>query len=96
MTVIRSLVRESCSLVGSSHLVLAFFAWLQGLPVVSLQWGPWGGAGMAADGALQRQLTTAGAPPLPPADGLAALAAAISAVQQASVAALSSQVQHQV
>ena len=63
--------------------------------MVSLQWGPWGGAGMAADGALQRQLEAAGAPPLPPADGLAALTAAMSAVQQASDAALFCQVDDQ-
>jgi hypothetical protein len=81
--------------VRSSHLMSACLAWTQGLPVVSLQWGPWGGTGMAADDALQRQLEAAGAPPLPPADGLAALAAAMSAVQQASDAALSSQVHDQ-
>ncbi len=81
--------------LGPPSHVSACFAWMQGLPVVSLQWGPWGGAGMAADGALQRQLEAAGAPPLPPADGLAALAAAMSAVQQASDAALSSQVHDQ-
>ena len=63
--------------------------------MVSLQWGPWGGAGMAADGALRRQLEAAGALPLPPADGLAALAAAMAAVQQAADSRPTSQVQAQ-
>ncbi len=54
---------------------------LQGLPAISLQFGPWGGAGMAAgDARLVRQLAAAGAPPLPPAEGLTALAAAVGAV----------------
>ena len=49
--------------------------------MASLQFGPWGGAGMAAgDGRLARQLAAAGAPPLPPAAGLSALAAALDAV----------------
>lgn len=46
--------------------------------MVALQWGAWGGAGMAAaDAALAARLARAGMGMLPPPQGLQALAAAL-------------------
>lgn len=53
-------------------------ALLQGVAAVALQWGAWGGAGMAAaDKALAARLARAGMGMLLPAAGLAALAWAL-------------------
>lgn len=76
-----SIKHECCRMVShslrGSPILLS-----QGLPAVSLQFGPWGGAGMATgDARLARQLAASGAPPLPPIAGLTALAAAMTAVQ---------------
>lgn len=52
---------------------------LQGVAAVSLQWGAWGGGGMAAaDKTLAARLARAGMGMLPPAAGLAALTGALS------------------
>ncbi|WXB20299.1 SDR family NAD(P)-dependent oxidoreductase [Pendulispora albinea] len=45
----------------------------RGLPAVSVNWGPWADVGMAAD-PLRRRWTDFGVDPIPPEQGLAALA----------------------
>ncbi|EFL26027.1 modular polyketide synthase [Streptomyces himastatinicus ATCC 53653] len=52
----------------------------EGLPAVSLAWGPWAGAGMAGglDEADVARMRRAGLPPLTPAEGLALLDAALA------------------
>ncbi|RNG38753.1 type I polyketide synthase, partial [Streptomyces botrytidirepellens] len=52
----------------------------EGLPAVSLAWGPWAGAGMAGglDEADIARMRRAGLPPLTPAEGLALLDAALA------------------
>jgi hypothetical protein len=50
--------------------------------VVALQWGAWGGAGMAAaDAALAARLARAGMGMLPPPQGVKALATALRFVE---------------
>ncbi|MFE2028930.1 type I polyketide synthase [Streptomyces hygroscopicus] len=52
----------------------------EGLPAISLAWGPWAGAGMAGglDDADIARMRRAGLPPLSPAEGLALLDAALT------------------
>ncbi|WP_244503093.1 type I polyketide synthase, partial [Streptomyces hygroscopicus] len=52
----------------------------EGLPAISLAWGPWAGAGMAGglDEADIARMRRAGLPPLSPAEGLALLDAALT------------------
>lgn len=49
----------------------------QGCSAMSLQWGAWGGVGMAVDHKLLPRVTASGLGVLPPARGLAALEAAL-------------------
>ncbi|OPF76109.1 polyketide synthase [Streptomyces antioxidans] len=59
----------------------------EGLPAVSLAWGPWAGAGMAGglDEADISRMRRAGLPPLSPADGLALLDTALTTDEAAPV-----------
>ncbi|MGW7687659.1 type I polyketide synthase [Streptomyces asiaticus] len=59
----------------------------EGLPAVSLAWGPWAGAGMAGglDEADISRMRRAGLPPLSPAEGLALLDAALTTDEVAPV-----------
>ncbi|MBP8535267.1 type I polyketide synthase, partial [Streptomyces sp. MK37H] len=59
----------------------------EGLPAVSLSWGPWAGAGMAGglDEADISRMRRAGLPPLSPAEGLALLDAALTTDEVAPV-----------
>uniref|UniRef100_UPI0023B96FE3 type I polyketide synthase n=1 Tax=Streptomyces sp. 5-6(2022) TaxID=2936510 RepID=UPI0023B96FE3 len=59
----------------------------EGLPALSLAWGPWAGAGMAGglDEADIARMRRAGLPPLSPAEGLALLDAALTTDQVAPV-----------
>ncbi|MEU8878093.1 type I polyketide synthase, partial [Streptomyces javensis] len=59
----------------------------EGLPAVSLAWGPWAGAGMAGglDEADIARMRRAGLPPLSPAEGLALLDAALTTDETAPV-----------
>ncbi|MBI0295363.1 SDR family NAD(P)-dependent oxidoreductase [Streptomyces sp. PRKS01-29] len=59
----------------------------EGLPAVSLAWGPWAGAGMAGglDEADIARMRRAGLPPLSPAEGLALLDAALTTDEVAPV-----------
>ena len=50
---------------------------LQGLAAVALQWGAWGGGGMAAEAGQAARLARSGMGLLPPGSGLAALAGAL-------------------
>ncbi|WP_413809411.1 type I polyketide synthase [Streptomyces sp. OE57] len=59
----------------------------EGLPALSLAWGPWAGAGMAGglDEADIGRMRRAGLPPLSPAEGLALLDAALTTDEVAPV-----------
>ena len=57
------------------------------IPLLSIQWGPWGGAGMAAG--LERRFTTLGVGLLPPAQALDALALLLERGRPGCVAVLS-------
>lgn len=50
----------------------------QGAPAMSIQWGAWGGGGMAGEPVLAARLARAGMGALPPPAGLAALAGALA------------------
>lgn len=57
---------------------LAAWARTRGLPVLSINWGPWAEVGMAAAQALEGQFASQGVTPIPPEKGLAALQALLS------------------
>ncbi|MBW8094222.1 KR domain-containing protein, partial [Streptomyces hygroscopicus subsp. hygroscopicus] len=59
----------------------------EGLPAISLAWGPWAGAGMAGglDEADIARMRRAGLPPLPVAEGLALLDTALTVDEAALV-----------
>ncbi|MEU1345140.1 type I polyketide synthase, partial [Streptomyces sp. NPDC005827] len=58
-----------------------------GLPATSVAWGPWAGAGMAADDTLAGLLRDSGLRPLAPADALAALGQAVASDEACRVVA---------
>ncbi|MEU9282325.1 type I polyketide synthase [Streptomyces sp. NPDC048342] len=58
-----------------------------GLPATSVAWGPWAGAGMAADDTLAGLLRASGLRPLDPADALTALGQALGSGEPCRVVA---------
>jgi len=64
---------------------LAWYRQARGLPTVSINWGPWGEIGAAAD----RAIDSTGLQPIAPADGLAALGYAMRSERSAGRFALS-------
>ena len=62
-------------------------SWTQGSPAVSMQWGAWGGTGMAAsDTRLLAALARAGMGAVLPPQGLAALSGVLTALQSSRMA----------
>lgn len=68
---------------------LAFYRCGQGLPALSINWGPWDEVGMAAEANLAEEHRRRGMTPIPPAQGLAILGELLSqdVVQVAVLAA---------
>ena len=53
------------------------FTSLQGMCAHSMQWGAWGGVGMAASSVMKSRLERVGMGAIPPAAGLTALGSAL-------------------
>ena len=90
---------SAASLVGSVGQVnyaaangfldaIAHYRHQLGLPALSINWGAWAGAGLAADDAVRQRLKKAGIPTIQPETGLAALKHLMTSCRLAQVGVL--------